>query len=108
VRRTGPKTHIEASPDSCSGKPRVAGTRVRVQDIVACHESQGMSPDEIVSGYPHLTLADVHAALTYYHDHRDEVRRQMKEDEDFVAEFRRNRPGKGRNGKDADADPPPL
>jgi uncharacterized protein (DUF433 family) len=79
--------HIERAPDLSRGRARIAGTRVRVQDIVACHEFQGLTPDEIVAGYPHITLADVHAALAYYHDHRDEIRQQMREDEDFVARF---------------------
>ncbi|HWL94521.1 MAG TPA: DUF433 domain-containing protein [Phycisphaerae bacterium] len=55
-----------------------------MQDIVAWHEVHGRSPDEIVSGYPHITLADVHAALAYYHSHRDEITTQMKQDEEFV------------------------
>jgi len=48
------------------------------------HELQGLSADEIVSEYPHLSLADVHAALAYYHDNREEIRQQMKESDDFV------------------------
>lgn len=79
--------HIEASPDMCSGKPRIAGTRIRVQDIVAMHEWHGMSVDEIVAGYPHISLADVYAALAYYHDHRDEIEQHIKDDERFVEKF---------------------
>ena len=90
--------HIDAS----SGKPRIAGTRVRVQDVVACHEFQGMSPDEIAAGYPQITLADVYAALAFYHDHCDELRKQMKDDETFVARFREEYLDR-HNGKDADA-----
>jgi uncharacterized protein (DUF433 family) len=95
--------HIEASPDVCSGKPRIAGTRIRVQDVVAWTEL-GRSPDEIVDGYPHITLGDVYAALAYYHDHRDEIDRQIKEDEEFVAQFRAKSLART-TGKDADADP---
>lgn len=96
--------HIESSPDLSGGRPRVAGTRVRVQDIVACHEFQGMNADEIVAGYPAITLADVYAALAYYHDHRDEIRGDMRADEEFVARFRAMQAGRA-NGRDADADP---
>ena len=56
---------IERTPGVCGGKPRIAGHRIRVQDIAAWHEFQGMSPDQIVAGYPQLSLADVHAALAY-------------------------------------------
>jgi uncharacterized protein (DUF433 family) len=45
-------------------------------DIVVCHEQQGMSPDEIVSFYPGITLADAHAALAYCFDHRDDSVRE--------------------------------
>lgn len=80
--------HIEATANLSSGRPRITGTRVRVQDIVACYEFQGMTPDEIVAGYPHITPADVHAALAYYHDHRDQIRQHIKDDEDYVARLR--------------------
>jgi uncharacterized protein (DUF433 family) len=63
----------------------IAGHRVRVQDIVLWDE-EGLSADEIVCRVPTITLADVHAALAYYHDHREEVDRQIDEDEKFAAE----------------------
>jgi uncharacterized protein (DUF433 family) len=81
---------IEATPGVCGGRPRIAGHRIRVQDIAAWHELQGMTPDEIVAGYPPLTLADVYAALAYYYAHRDEIQRDMKADSDFIAQVRRN------------------
>jgi uncharacterized protein (DUF433 family) len=65
--------HIEKTPGVCGGKPRVAGTRIRVQDIYVWHELRGQSPDEIVTRFPQLTLADVHAALAYYWDHAEEI-----------------------------------
>ena len=46
--------HIDATPGVCGGKPRIAGHRIRVQDVVICHEQQGMSPDEIASAYGRL------------------------------------------------------
>lgn len=82
------KSHIECTPGVCGGKPRIAGHRIRVQDIYVCHEVKGLSPDEIIQAYPAITLADVHAALTYYWDHREEIQRQMKEDEEFVESLR--------------------
>ena len=80
--------HVEITPGVCGGKPRIAGHRIRVQDIYVCHELRGMTPDEIVRAYPTITLADVHAALAYYWDHREEIQRQMKEDEEFVESLR--------------------
>jgi uncharacterized protein (DUF433 family) len=84
--------HIEIIPGVCGGKPRIAGHRITVQNIVVWHEQMGMNPDEIVATYPTINLADVHAALAYYHDHRDEIGAQMKADDDFVAEMRAKAP----------------
>ncbi|HJS08553.1 MAG TPA: DUF433 domain-containing protein [Pirellulales bacterium] len=80
--------HIEITPGVCGGKPRVAGHRIRVQDIAVWHEMQGQSANDIVGRFPQLSLADVHAALAYYFDHRDEILRQMREDADFVAQVK--------------------
>lgn len=55
-------------------------------DLVVLHEQLGLSPDEIVSTYPSLTLADVHAALAYYFDHQEEIQRDLAEDRQLAAE----------------------
>ena len=102
MRRTL-SSHIESTPDVASGRARIAGTRIRVQDIVAWFEL-GRSPDEIASAYPHITLADVHAALAYYYDHREEIHRQIAGDDEFAERFRSEYLGRS-SGKDADASP---
>ncbi len=81
------KQHIEVTPGTCGGKPRIAGHRVRVQDIVLWTE-QGQSPDEIVHHIPTITLADVHAALTYYHDHRDQIDQDIREEFDVSTKMK--------------------
>ena len=87
------KRHIEVTPGVCGGRARIAGHRIRVRDIVLWTE-QGRSPDQIVADFPQLSLADVYAALAYYHDHREEIDRQIREDDEFVAEMKaRNGPG---------------
>jgi uncharacterized protein (DUF433 family) len=86
--------HIVSTPGTCGGRPRIAGSRIRVQDIVVWHEVHGLSPDEIVSQFPGLTLADVYAALTYYHDHREEIRQYMRDAEAFVEAFKQRYPAK--------------
>ena len=86
--------HIVSTPGTCGGRPRIAGSRIRVQDIVVWHEVHGLSPDEIVSQFPGLTLADVCAALTYYHDHREEIHQHMRDAEVFVEAFKQHYPAK--------------
>ena len=83
---------ITKTPGVCGGKACIAGHRVRVLDVVVWHEHQGMSPDEIVSHTPVLTLADVHAALAYYFDHLDEIQREMQAERTYAEEFRRDHP----------------
>lgn len=84
--------HIEITPGVCGGKPRIAGHRIRVEDIVIWSERMGLSPDEIVSQYPTITLADVYAALAYYHDHLEEIRQQIREDEAFARDMQAKNP----------------
>ncbi len=84
--------HIQITPGVCGGKPRIAGHRIRVQDIVVWHEKLGMSPDEIASEHPTLTLGDVYAALAYYFDHRKEIEQDIQDDRAFVEAFRRHNP----------------
>jgi uncharacterized protein (DUF433 family) len=60
--------HITKTPGVCGGKACVAGTRVRVMDIVIWHEHLGWSADEIVLQIPAITLSDIHAAQAYYFD----------------------------------------
>ncbi len=85
--------HIEITPDVCGGKPRIAGRRVSVQNIVVWHERLGLSADEIATEYG-LTLGDVYAALAYYHDHRAEIDESIRADRAFVEELRKLTPSK--------------
>ena len=84
--------HIEITPSICGGKPRIAGHRIKVQDIVIWHETMGMSPDEIVYNHLSITLADVYAALAYYHDHREDIREQIETGEAFARQLQGNKP----------------
>ena len=83
---------IAIKPGVCGGQPCITGTRIRVQDIYVWHELQGRSADEIVSQFPHVTMADVYAALSYYWDNRDAIQRQMQEETDFVEQMKKNHP----------------
>ncbi len=47
--------------------------RIRVAMIVMDYLAYGWSPDEIRRQHPHLTLAEVHAAMGFYYDHQHEI-----------------------------------
>ena len=83
--------HIESTPGVMGGKPRIAGHRISIADVVIWHERLGQSVDEIATTYD-LSLADVHAALAYYFDHREEIDSSIKRAEDFVEEMRKKTP----------------
>jgi uncharacterized protein (DUF433 family) len=86
--------HIVSTPDVFGGKPRIAGHRIRVLDIVTWHEKRGLSPDEIVTMYPGLTLSDVHAALAYYFDHRAEIEAEDQREIENVTALKLRYPSK--------------
>ena len=69
--------HIEITPGIAGGKPRIVGHRITVEDVVVWHERHGKSTSRIADEYD-LTLAEVHAALAYYRDHRPEIDRAME------------------------------
>jgi len=83
--------HIEITPGIAGGKPHITGHRITVQNIVIWCERMGMSPDEVVTEHD-ISLADVFAALTYYHDHRNEIDESIRSDDAFVNELRSQTP----------------
>jgi uncharacterized protein (DUF433 family) len=83
---------ITRDPGICGGRACIAGHRVRVLDVVVWHEHQGMSPDEIVTQVPSLTLADVHAALAYYFEHMEEIQAEMRAERAQAEQFRQAHP----------------
>ncbi len=67
--------------------------RTRVAMIVMDYLGRGLGPEDIVRHYPYLTLAEVHAAMTYYHDHQleidEEIQRELERlDDDADANSR--------------------
>jgi uncharacterized protein (DUF433 family) len=86
--------HITSSPDVFSGKPCIAGHRIRVLDIVIWHEKRGLSPDEILGLFPTLTLGDVYAALAYYFDHREAIETDLRREAVTEHELKARYPSK--------------
>ena len=84
---------IPVTPGVAGRKPRIAGHRITVQNIVIWHERMGLSADEIASEYD-LSLSEVYAALAYYYDHRAEIDQSIRDERAFVEELRRMTPSK--------------
>lgn len=66
------------------GRPKVAGTGLTVSRIAGWYKT-GMSPEDIALEYPHLSLAQVHAALAYYHANRDSIDADLSQEEAAAA-----------------------
>ena len=60
-----------------SGEPIILGTRTPVRAIVELWR-QGLAPEAIPSRLPHLSLAQVFDALSYYSDHQEEIHQHME------------------------------
>jgi len=81
-------TLIDRDPAIRGGRPKIAGTGLTVSRIAAWYRL-GMTPEEIVLEYPHLTLAQVHAALAYYHANREEIETDIAQQESAAVEWER-------------------
>lgn len=79
--------YIERNQKICGGSPVIKGTRVRVVDIAIEYEYLGRTPDEIVSVHPHLKLQQIHDALSYYHENRNELDEKIRKDKQFAQEL---------------------
>jgi uncharacterized protein (DUF433 family) len=82
-------SHITKDPKVCGGRACLDNTRIRVMDIVGL-QREGKKPEEMLGVFAvPLTLAQVHAALAYYYDHREEVEASLSEDEHWEEEHER-------------------
>ena len=81
-------TLIERSPKISKGRPCIAGTGVTVRRIAGWH-NLGLTPEEIAARIEHLTLAQIHAALAYYHANREEIDSDIATEEIAAEEIMR-------------------
>jgi len=83
-------SHITNPPGVRGGKACIDDTRIAVADVVALLK-QGLADQQIVERYPFLNLAQVHAAISYYYDNRDELEADLAEDDDAEVEHERRK-----------------
>lgn len=56
----------------------IAGTKVKVTEVVLDKMAYGSSPEEIHFQHPNLSLAQIHGALTYYYENQDQLDEQIR------------------------------
>jgi len=66
--------HIVLDP---RGIARIAGTTMKVVELVTARTAYGWSPEELHFQFPHLSLGQIHSALAYYWDHQAEMDRDI-------------------------------
>lgn len=70
--------HIEINQ---AGEAKLVGSRIKVKHLAAVKQSHGYSAEQIQQEvYPHLSLAQIHAALAYYYDHQSEIDNSLSSD----------------------------
>ena len=89
-----PIAHIVRTTGVCGGRPTIAGTRIEVA-AVAYRYRRGDSVEEILKAWPHVTPGQVHAALSYYFDHQQEIDEGLALEQDEAYWIERYPPGKG-------------
>lgn len=71
--------YISASKKIRDGEPVISSTGIRVLDIAVRYEIMGMAPEDIIIAFPHLTLSQVHDALSYYYENKHEIDKMWKD-----------------------------
>ena len=69
--------------------PTIAGTRIKVIEVVLDKIAYGWSPEEIHLQHPHLSLGQIYSALAYYWDHKEELDAVMERDFLYVEQLRK-------------------
>ena len=74
------------------GVPWISGANTKVIEVVLDKMAHGSSPEEMHVQYPHLSLAQIHAALSYYYEHQAELDAKIAQDWQEVTELAANQP----------------
>ncbi len=69
--------YIVSLKTHCGGSPVIAGTKFPVKSVVFYVLKQGMTPEELVKEFSHLTLPQVYDALSFYYENREEIDKEL-------------------------------
>jgi len=71
--------HIAQRKDRCGGQPVIKGTKFPVRSVVAYVLQQGVTPEELVAHFSHVSLAQAYDVPSYYYDHKGQTDRDLPE-----------------------------
>ena len=83
-------SHITKDPDVRGGRACIDQSRIAVVDIVALLK-QGGSDQQMREAYPSLNLAQIHAAISYYYENKEEIEAELAEDEGWEEDHERRK-----------------
>lgn len=79
--------HVELND---KGMAIISGTTMKVIELVEEHFAHGWSADELQFQHPYLTLGQIHMALAYYWDHKQELDQEMERRWEYAEQMRLN------------------
>ena len=85
----GLTTRIEID---ATGVAWIAGTNTKVKEVVLDKLAYGWSAEEMHFQHPHLSMAQIHAALAYYYENRTRIDADIQEGERLVAALKAQAP----------------
>ncbi|MBE9130139.1 MULTISPECIES: DUF433 domain-containing protein [unclassified Coleofasciculus] len=68
--------------------PTVAGTTLKVVEVVMAQRAYGWSPEEFYFQHPYLSMSQIHGALTYYWDNKEELDADIQRREEYAEKMR--------------------
>lgn len=69
--------YITINDNIAQGDPIIKGTRTRVKNIVAYYKL-GYTPEELAREFPHLSLSQIHDALSFYYGNMEQIDRKIE------------------------------
>lgn len=80
--------YIQKNSEIAGGKAVIIGSRIKVSQIALEVERLGWTPDQVIDAHPHLTLPQVHDALSYYYENQPELDRELVAEQEAAAALR--------------------
>ncbi|MCC6628738.1 MAG: DUF433 domain-containing protein [Chloroflexi bacterium] len=75
-----------------NGTILIAGTTIKVVELVTTQQANSWSPEELAFQFPHLTLGQIHSALAYYWDHQAVMDQVIARRQAMAADLQRRTP----------------
>jgi uncharacterized protein (DUF433 family) len=86
------ETRYEHIVLDASGTPLIAGTTMKVVELILNQQAYGWSPEELHFQHPYLSLGQIHSALAYYWDHKDALDRDLARRLELAERLRQETP----------------